>query len=261
MKQPFAEEPMPDNAAAAATLVVMQPSPGGRAADILMVKRSPKMAFAAGAIVFPGGRVDPDDGLLGAKLSPGLHPADAAARVAAIRETLEETGLAIGFANIEQARVHQLRAGLSEAALFSDLLAGVGLAPDLEAVRPFARWCPNLRETRTFDTRFYVAEAPRSDIVLSVDATENTHFFWDSAQSALDRADAGEISVIFPTRRNLERLVPYRSAAELIADAAVQPIRTITPWIETRDGESHLCIPDGSGYPVLSEPLAAAVRG
>src|SRR3546814_1788170 len=54
-------EVLPDGAIPAATLVIMRPADGGGPDEILMVKRSAKMAFAAGAVVFPGGRVDPDD--------------------------------------------------------------------------------------------------------------------------------------------------------------------------------------------------------
>ncbi|MBU6207671.1 MAG: NUDIX domain-containing protein, partial [Alphaproteobacteria bacterium] len=63
----------------------------------LMVERAASMAFAAGALVFPGGRVDDDDRAQAAHY-PALDPVDAAARIAAIRETLEETGVAAGFA-------------------------------------------------------------------------------------------------------------------------------------------------------------------
>jgi 8-oxo-dGTP pyrophosphatase MutT (NUDIX family) len=53
-----------------------------------MVERPRTMSFAAGAMVFPGGRIEPED---------HLHAADllqAAAR-AAVRETAEETGLEV----------------------------------------------------------------------------------------------------------------------------------------------------------------------
>src|SRR3546814_5155188 len=49
-------EVLPDGAIPAATLVIMRPSDSGGADEILMVKRSAKMVFAAGAVVFPGGR-------------------------------------------------------------------------------------------------------------------------------------------------------------------------------------------------------------
>ena len=45
------------------------------------------------------------------------------------------------------------------------------------------------------------------------------------------------------------------------AQARAIPVRTITPYMEERDGEPHLCIPDDLGYPVTSEPITAALRG
>ena len=45
----------------AATLVVFRHDPAGGPAHILMVERSGSLAFAGGATVFPGGKVDPAD--------------------------------------------------------------------------------------------------------------------------------------------------------------------------------------------------------
>ena len=47
---------------------------------------------------------------------------------------------------------------------------------------------------------------------------------------------------------------------EAAADAALYPIRTITPWIEPREGGEYLCIPDDLGYPVTAEPMNSADR-
>src|SRR3546814_11885641 len=73
----------------------MRPAPGGGPDEILMVKRSAAMVFAAGAVVFPGGRIDPDDHVVAARHGFAADDIDGAARVAALRETLEETGLAV----------------------------------------------------------------------------------------------------------------------------------------------------------------------
>src|SRR5436853_2763386 len=75
----------------AATLVLMR-AREGRPPELLMTERTGTMAFAAGALVFPGGRIDAEDHALAA----GSALPDAAARIAAIRETIEETGLAPG---------------------------------------------------------------------------------------------------------------------------------------------------------------------
>ena len=48
----------------AATLVIFREAADGGPPELLMVERAKAMAFAAGAMVFPGGRVDPGDHLL-----------------------------------------------------------------------------------------------------------------------------------------------------------------------------------------------------
>ena len=45
-----------------------------------------------------------------------------------------------------------------------------------------------------------------------------------------------------------------------LADARGHSIETIIPWVEDIDGAPHVRIPEGRGYPVVSEPLATAFR-
>jgi hypothetical protein len=85
--------------------------------------------------------------------------------------------------------------------------------------------------------------------------------FWATAAQVLAEADAGRATIIFPTRRNLERLARFADFDAAVADARAHPVRTVTPWSETRGGIEHLCIPDDLGYPVTSEPMSDAVRG
>jgi hypothetical protein len=56
--------------------------------------------------------------------------------------------------------------------------------------------------------------------------------------------------VIFPTRRNLERLALFGSFAEASAQAQAIPVRTITPFIGEKDGTSWLNSGEEFGYPV-----------
>ena len=62
--------------------------------EVLLLKRTRGASFAAGAWVFPGGRVDPADA--------GPHTVDSlhAARRAAARETAEEAGIDLGEAEL-----------------------------------------------------------------------------------------------------------------------------------------------------------------
>ena len=239
----------------AATVIVMRETADGPP-ELLMVERARAMSFAGGALVFPGGRVDAADHALAATLSG--DPDDLAARIAAVRETLEEAGVAVGV-EVAAAAAPDLQRRLYAGEPLAALLDEVGGALDLDALNPFARWLPAGVHHKVFDTRFYLARAPH-DAEPVVDGNENVRVFWASARAVLDAADRGEATIIFPTRRNLERLALFASFADAVADARAHPVRTVTPWIEQRADGEHLCIPDDLGYPVTSEPLARAIR-
>lgn len=75
----------------AATVVLLRE--GRDAPEVLLLRRSSKLAFHGGAWVFPGGRVD---------LDAGESDDDAGARRAAVREAHEEAGLEIDAASLVQ---------------------------------------------------------------------------------------------------------------------------------------------------------------
>ena len=236
----------------AATLILFRDGPAGP--EHLFVERAAAMRFAGGAVVFPGGRIEPGD-LAFAERFTALDPDDAASRIAAIRETIEEAGVGIGFAG----NVAAVRAGLTDGRGFAALLDAQGVTLDLDALVPFARWCPQPgHHHRTFDTRFYLARANAD--VATVDATENVHLFWATAAEVLARADAGSVRIIFPTRRNLERLAALESFEAAVDHARATPLTTVTPWIEHRADGDMLCIAPALGYAVTEEPLATAFR-
>jgi hypothetical protein len=153
------------------------------------------------------------------------------------------------------------RALLLEAGELAPVLSEFGWELDLTALVPFARWRPNHRNMRVFDTRFYMTDLGTGAVDLLVDATENTHLFWASAAEALELADQEQIKVIFPTRRNLERLALFEDFGAALAHVEQYPVTMITPFMEEREGERWLTIPEGAGYPVTSEPVASAMRG
>lgn len=247
----------------AATLVVFRNAQDGGPPELLMVTRSRAMSFAGGMAVFPGGRVDAADYALARRLCGPEHVDELAHRIAAIRETVEETGLLVGVRGaVDAAAAQALRTDLVAGRDFSEALEAAGLALDGDALVPFARWCPRGVTThRIFDTRFYLADLGTGAVEVTVDATENTRLFWTSAREALAATDRGELSVIFPTRRNLERLALFDSFDEARAQAESIPVRLIVPEMAERDGRQALVIPDDLGYPVTSEPFESAQRG
>jgi 8-oxo-dGTP pyrophosphatase MutT (NUDIX family) len=251
----------------AATLILLRDGAG--APELFMQARAKTMGFAAGMMVFPGGKVDAADVALAgnAALTHGcdmLEPDDAVARVAAIRESFEEAGvlLAAGASLAEEivAAARPLVAG--RALGFGDFLESHGLSLDLDVLTPFARGVPpdDLGHGRRYDTRFYLARMP-GGIRADHDGCEATHSCWVTAAEALARADAGESQVIFPTRRNLERIAQFASIDALLCHARETPIGIVQPQLKMLDGKPFLCIPEGAGYPVTTELLTSAVRG
>jgi 8-oxo-dGTP pyrophosphatase MutT (NUDIX family) len=211
----------------AATLVLFRESESGPP-ELLITQRAAGMAFAGGMLVFPGGRIDPEDYARAAR-HPELARDDAAARIAAIRETAEEVGFDFGL------RIHDLT--------------------------PFARWLPKHRQARNFDTLFYLARVAPDAPEPRADGGETVRAFWATATDVLAMCDRGEADIIFPTRRNLERLALFGSFDEAVAHALAHPVVPITPYPEERADGPWLCIPEGLGYPITAEKWTSVMRG
>jgi 8-oxo-dGTP pyrophosphatase MutT (NUDIX family) len=246
---------MSDDAIPAATLIVVRDRADGPPV-LLMVERAEGMAFAAGALVFPGGRIDEGDRQLASQL--GID----AAAVAAIRETVEETAVPVGLAPAPEERIaFQMQQSLIADEPLVHLLDRFELRIESETMTAFARWVPKFHAVRKFDTLFFVAKCPAGDWAPRVIEGECAGAFWLSAEEVLDRERRSEARLIFPTRRTLERLAQHSSFAEIRADALAHPIEPVTPWVEERDGEKFITIPSHLGFPVTQERLDGLWRG
>jgi 8-oxo-dGTP pyrophosphatase MutT (NUDIX family) len=200
----------------AATLIVVDRS--GPEPRILMGRRRPDAVFLPDKIVFPGGRLETQDGDLvpaGALpdhdlrcLKRGVRHADPQRGVrafvtAAIRETFEETGYLVA--------VDGPAADPTPAVDWDGLVAG-GLRPDLSQLRYAARAITPPGRPRRYDTRFFLAEAsavravvPRTDGDLSEigwfgldrisahDLPSITRMVLDDLRMALERGETREI--------------------------------------------------------------------
>lgn len=251
-----------DKAIPAATVVVFRKGRTGPEPELLMVVRSRQMSFAGGMAVFPGGRVDQADRDLAERFADKDRADEIAHRIAAIRETLEETGLLIGLkGQIDADAAAQARALALETQALDPVLKEFSFELDLDALVPFARWLPlGLAHSRIFDTLFYLADLGTGSVEVEVDATENTRLFWVSASEALAMAERGDISLIFPTRRNLERLAQFADFTAAKEHAEATPIITITPRIDNSGTAPVLRIPDNAGYPITTEPITSVRR-
>lgn len=219
---------------AAATIIVFREGPSNTP-ELLMVQRSKDLSFAGAATVFPGGKVADSDHAIAATLTSFEHD-EAAARIAGIREVLEETGLILGVRQkLTASEAAAARTMLDTSEDLQPVLDHFGWTLDPDALVPFARWLPKFKAGRIFDTRFYIADLGSGQVDLTPDLGENMRLFWSSATDALAMVERGDLKMIYPTRRNPERLAGFSSFAEAAEHARSTPIVTVSPWIERHE--------------------------
>ena len=230
----------------AATIVLMRDSAAGL--EVAMVVRHREIDFAAGALVFPGGRTEPSDAELAAALAAeGTDDPLLAFKVAAIREAYEECGVLIARERGRDALVAAERLGaLDRTRPFGDLMAREELAPATDALVGFARWITPAFLPKRFDTHFFLALAPPGQ-ALAHDGREAVDSIWISPREAL--ASQGQrFKLLFPTERNLWKLARFDDAASAIAAARFSPLVTVEPQPVEVDGGPGLKIPAEAGY-------------
>lgn len=226
-------------------MILVRPREGGGLL-VYMIRRSTRARFMPGAYVFPGGAVDEGDG--GAAMRARLRGTVAGIgdefTVAALRELFEEAGVLIACdangraVSLAPERLAALRAEYAGGAPLAALLDNAGLFLDARELAYYSNWITPVAEPQRFDTHFFIATAPK-DQMASADAIEVHDGIWIEPGAALARANAGEMTVPFPTRKHLERIEPFESVAELFAHARARTIAAVLPVIG-RDGEREL---------------------
>ncbi len=245
----------------AATVMLLREGEGGM--EVFMIVRHEKSDVHAGALVFPGGRVDPEDYELAVDSSvfppqDGVDAAMAALRVAAVRETFEECGVLLARARGEKGLVGAGRLREIEAAHRAALMRGersfgailaaenLVLAPDTLAY--FANWITPERRPKRFDTHFFLAAAPSDQVALH-DGYEAVDSVWISPAAATERAAAGIYQLRFPTQMNLQKLGRNQTpAAALAAARATRVVTVMTRPEKTVNGVRILRIPLEADY-------------
>ncbi len=124
--------------------------------------------------------------------------------------------------------------------------AGIVLADDAELLA-WSRWItPEMVPVR-FDTRFYVALAPPHSPPRP-DGAEVTEAAWISPRKALEGHSAGELSLVFPTIKHLEGLLPYSRAEEVLTAARDLVIEPVLPRVVGEGEDRHVVLPGEPGY-------------
>ena len=253
----------------AATVLILRDSQDGM--EVLMVKRSKRPPFG-NLFVFPGGKIDDDDssqeiadlceGITDkeASLKLGLASGGLAYWVACIRECFEEVGillarkrngddLELDVQEKEKYKNYRERLLKNEINLY-EILKREDLILTTSNLAPFSHWITPEIEERRFDTRFFLAKVNAKQLA-SHDGFELTESFWIKPVEALNKLKNGEINMILPTIKNIEKLAEFSSSTEAfsyfdgLGDNAIPPI---LPKFIKRDGEWVGFLPGEEGY-------------
>ena len=219
----------------AATIVVVRD--GAIGLEVLLSRRADGSDYTSGAWVFPGGIVDAQD-REGHGACIGLDDAEASAKlglasggldffVAAIRECFEESGLLLGRADDDMGSaldgaaaarlapwrglLHQGEHGIAE------MCAKERIRLDAGAMVYLSHWLTPLGRAKRYDTRFFIAAAPASQIAL-FDGTEMVEQLWIAPAEALARSRT--LKLLTPTQKTLELVARATDVASLMAWAA-----------------------------------------
>jgi 8-oxo-dGTP pyrophosphatase MutT (NUDIX family) len=219
----------------AASVVLLRDGSAGL--EVFLLRRGQSTTVMNSAYVFPGGKVDPADGLdeqtgllnLGgsANLLLGEPATDdrtaKALYVAACRETFEESGVRL-------------------------------YAPDLI---PFSRWItpkvPAMMRKR-FDTRFFFAELPDGANAIH-DGQEADASAWYGVRQALEHCRDRKINMAPPQIMTLLSILPQANYAALAASLAAHVPRLIEPFSLLVDGVRTITYPGDPRHPVADRAM------
>jgi 8-oxo-dGTP pyrophosphatase MutT (NUDIX family) len=139
---------------------------------------------------------------------------EAAHRAAAVREAREEAGIELG---------------------------------DPAALVRFSRWITPRRLRIRYDTHFFLAPLPEG-AVPRVDGGEVVDARWYSPAAALAAFGAGELELVFPTLKHLERLASFESAAGLLDWARGRSVEPVEPRVVVEGEVARVVLPGEPGY-------------
>ncbi|MEI9992114.1 MAG: hypothetical protein WDM86_19010 [Rhizomicrobium sp.] len=251
----------------AATILLLRDGAAGL--EVFMVKRHHQIDFSAGALVFPGGKLETGDG--DAALDAHVDCASdwtapmRALGVGAIREAFEESGILlardartgdlVSAQRLDALRPYRHLLEKREAVL-AKVLEKEKMRLALDLLVPFAHWITPTNMPKRFDTHFFLASSPVGHIG-SHDGRESVDSIWITPGEAV--SDRKKWNVIFPTKLNLMKLDKAKTVAAAIAAARADTVLAVTPWVENGPEGQILKIRDDAGYTQTSANMRDAM--
>lgn len=197
----------------AATVIMVRD--GSRGVEVLLVRRSSRSPFAPDAFVFPGGTVDPGD-------------YESEANGWATRVDLEFRAQLPAELPTTEPPVSRPEALALVAAAVRELREEADIAISADDLIYFSHWITPPTEPRRYNTHFFIARAA-ADARGRADAFETHDAQWIGVEDALERNARGELHLVYPTLKHLERLRGRANVADLLEFARQKPILTIMP--------------------------------
>jgi len=125
--------------------------------------------------------------------------------------------------------------------------AGIAL-PTAEELVLFSRWITPEVVSRRFDAHFFLALAP-AHTPPRADGVETTDAAWFEPADALEAQAAGELVLAFPTIKQLEALLPFRTSEEAIAAHREARVEPILPKVIGTAEDNRVVLPGDPDYP------------
>ena len=247
----------------AATILLLRNSPRGL--ETFMVVRHHQIDFASGALVFPGGKIDPGDFDVRSHCdaTDSIDDMTLGMMVGAIREAFEESGVLLARANAESGLISRDRiASLqpyrdklnkNEITLL-EFLNKEDLKLACDRLQLFAHWVTPPMMPKRFDTHFYLAVAPADHLAVH-DGYESVDSRWITPKAAVKGASEGLYTIIFPTLMNVELLGQSHDVETAMSMARARNVVEVLPWTEKREEGNFICIPPEAGYPYSEQRL------
>lgn len=192
---------------------------------VYWVRRHARMAFQGNFHAFPGGQRDPSDAEI--QIVNGSGDEDSVARVAAVRELFEETGVLVarGAEKLDAETRNDLRRRLNGGELsFASMLAENGLSIDAALLGAAGRWVTPPFSPRRFDTFFFTAWLPDGQRVEQLNA----------------ELDLGE------WLRPSEAVARWQESRVLVSPPILHALRTLSGGLENLEAR-FTAIPEARG--------------
>jgi 8-oxo-dGTP pyrophosphatase MutT (NUDIX family) len=120
--------------------------------------------------------------------------------------------------------------------------------PAEEELILFSRWITPEVVSRRFDAWFFLALAPAHSPP-QPDGVETVEAGWFEPKAALAAQAAGDLALAFPTVKQLESLLPFKTSMEAIEAHRNREVQPILPKVIGTPDEHRVVLPGDSDYP------------